>query len=167
MSVQYKKQDPTEYIQVGDILMISPKTQLVTKAIRDRHGFNERFVVGVVTESDNTTLIPLNIDGGGSKDIQRALIDGGTSEINVVPILGGSSSNISREYVNATSCGVEIVRIDDWVHTGDRLMISRKTAGAAERMKISNMKPVGSRSIGKVVEKLENKEQVKVLLNIE
>lgn len=171
MSIQYKKLDPTEEIQAGDIIMLSPnKTQAVTKAIRDRYGINERLVIGVVTSSDNITLMPILIDGGLSKTGTKKLINGGESELNVLPILGGSSKIISREYVDVSSSGIEIVKVDsfnyDKIRMGDKLTISRKTPGSAEIRMISNTNPVGSRSIGKVIEKL-NDGRVKVLLNIE
>lgn len=170
MSTQYKKQNPTEEITAGQILMISPKTQKVTKAIRDYQGINERLVIGIVTGSDNSTLLPLKIDGGSSKAGDKSLIYGGSSEISVIPILGGMSNIVTREYVEVASSGVEIVKIDIPPHTkvrvGDKLTISRKTAGNAEVMRVTNNHPFGNRSIGKVIE-IINEEQVKVLINIE
>ena len=167
MAVRYRKVNPSEVIDVGDILMISPENQRVTKAIRDRHGINERLVIGVVTKSDNTTLMPILIDGGFSKDVDRAIIGNGNSEICILSIDGGNSELNSREYVDIISSGTTKVGIDDKiVHIGDKLTISRFTAGKAERRKISNTDPSGGRSIGKVITNLEEG-YVETLLNIE
>lgn len=167
MAVRYRKVNPSEVIDVGDILMISPENQRVTKAIRDRHGINERLVIGVVTKSDNTTPMPILIDGGFSKDVDRAIIGNGNSEICILSIDGGNSELNSREYVDIISSGTTKVGIDDKiVHIGDKLTISRFTAGKAERRKISNTDPSGGRSIGKVITNLEEG-YVETLLNIE
>ena len=167
MAVRYRKVNPSEVIDVGDILMISPENQRVTKAIRDRHGINERLVIGVVTKSDNTTPMPILIDGGFSKDVGRAIIGNGNSEICILSIDGGNSELNSREYVDIISSGTTKVGIDDKiVHIGDKLTISRFTEGKAERRKISNTDPSGGRSIGKVITNLEEG-YVETLLNIE
>lgn len=167
MAVRYRKVNPSEVIDVGDILMISPENQRVTKAIRDGHGINERLVIGVVTKSDNTTPMPILIDGGFSKDVDRAIIGNGNSEICILSIDGGNSELNSREYVDIISSGTTKVGIDDKiVHIGDKLTISRFTAGKAERRKISNTDPSGGRSIGKVITNLEEG-YVETLLNIE
>lgn len=167
MSIKYKKVNPSEFIDIGDILMVSPKNQRVTKAIRDRHGINERLVVGVVTKSDNTTPMPILVDGGLSKSTERVIICGGNSKISIIPLIGGSSKSNPREFVEIETNGIETVGIDDKrVAIGDKLTISRFTAGKAERRKISNTNPSGGRSIGKVINKID-KEHVNVLLNIE
>lgn len=167
MTVQYKKVNPSEVIDVGDILMISPENQRVTKAIRDRYGINERLVIGVVTKSDNTTPMPILVDGGSSKNTERAIVGNGNSEICILSIDGGNSEVNTREYVDVISSGATKVGVDDRiVHIGDKLTISRFTAGKAERRKISNTNPTGGRSIGKVISNLDEG-YVQALLNIE
>ena len=72
--ITYKKVDPSEVIEVGDVIMIDPDNGYITRAVRgDNHEFpiNTRMVVAICIWSNNTALPTIIIDGGPSKDLDR------------------------------------------------------------------------------------------------
>lgn len=167
MATRYKKSNPAEKILVGDILMVTSNNQTVTRAIRDARGINERLVIGVTTNSDNVSMMPILLDGGSSKKEYRVSVGNANSEVSILELRGGNSELNAREYVDLVSNGTVKVGVDDrTVVVGDKLTISRFSYGKAEKVKISNTNPTGSRCIGKAVTNLD-KGYVQALLNIE
>lgn len=166
----YHRMDVNENIEVGDIVMLDPATNTVTRAVANNHGefiLNARLIVGVVVFSDNYSKVPLVIDGGRASTVEMEEIDCGTSENKVEFILleGGTSEQSMRELVQIAYGGEALVNICGFVQLGDRLTIS-KHAGKAKAIDYIDNDYFKSRSIGKVI-KFINKTQVKVLLDIE
>lgn len=168
MAVIYKKVDPKEKIAIGDVMMISPENQLITRAVRDKWGLNERLVVGVCTNSDNKSLLPFVIDGGVAKELKsiRPIINGGNSQGNMLVINGGGSKLRPRKVITVETSGVQIVNVAHHVDLGDRLTIS-KHVGKAQSMETFGLDGFDTRSIGKAIKYTDNREQVLCLLNIE
>lgn len=170
MPIILRKQDPNEEILVGDVIMVSPETQNVTRAINDKTELNSRLVVGVCIESDNNTPLPQYIDGGNSKiESNIVTINGGDSTDNKIklPINGGNSELRKREVVSVESNGIQVVNVVHHVDLGDKLTISRLHSGKAESIDTLNYNKFCSRTIGKVIKYTTNKEQVVCLLDIE
>lgn len=171
MAVKYRKQKPEEIIETGHVVMISPETSFITKAQRDPFGINERLVVGVANNTDNSTPVPIEFRCGNAKEVTALNIDGGnSSSSNTLNINGGNSLISSREYIDTVEYGIVTMTIDippcTRVRVGDKLAISRKNAGNVEVMRVTNNHPFGNRSIGKVI-KIIDGTHVEVLLNIE
>lgn len=169
MAVIFRKADPKEDIAVGDVMMISPENQLVTRAIRDRWGLNERLVIGVCTNSDNESSLPFVIDGGSAKEDNptRPVVNGSnSSKSNLLLINGGSSILRPRKVITLETSGVHAVNIAHHVGLGDRLTISRHI-GKAQSMETFGIDGFDTRSIGKAIKYTNDREQVLCLLNIE
>lgn len=169
MATINRKIDPNEEINIGDVLMVSPDTQRVTKAIKDKGGINDRLIVGVCTASDNSTPMPSEMNGGNSRisKTKRIMLSGGNSNQNVITFKGGNSNLRPREIVTTETCGAQIVNINHYADLGDKLVLSGLGSGKAEAIDILNYNKFNSRTIGKVIKFTENKGQVVCLLNIE
>lgn len=167
MAVLYKKVDPKEQIKVGDVMMISPETQLVTRAFRDKWGLNERLVIGVCSDADNESLLPFVIKGGVAKENKsiRPIINGGSSQGNMLFIYGGDSSARPRKVISVETSGVQVVNVAHHVDLGDKLVISHHIGKAQSKDIFSD--GFETRSIGKAIKYTDNREQVVCLLNIE
>lgn len=169
MSVIFRKTKPSEIIEVGDVLMLSPENQYVTRAIRDESKLNERLVVGICVESDNETPVAIVVNGGKSKAPTGKFvhINGGSASVNVIPINGGNSELRPREYVAIESNNIQVVNTVHHIDIGDKLTISDAHPGKAEAVSVLNQNEFDNRSIGKVIKYTENKNKVVALLNIE
>lgn len=167
----YHKLDVNEIIEVGDVVMLDPATNTVTRAVADDYGefiLNARMIIGVVTFSDNYSKVPIVMDGGRAKVSGTEIeVDCGTSEAKPEFILleGGTSEQNMRELVQLAYAGEVPVNICGYVQLGDRLTISHD-AGKAKSIDYIDNDYFKSRSIGKVI-KFINKYQAKVLLDIE
>lgn len=167
----YHKSNVEEIIDIGDIVMLDPATNTVTKAIAnglDEFILNSRMVIGVVIESDNYSSILSTIDGGPAKDAgTREEIDCGVSERKPQAIIieSGTSKQNKREIVKIAYNGECIVNICGFVKLGDKLIVSEH-AGKAKALDYIDNDYFTSRTIGKVI-KYITKYQVKVLLDIE
>lgn len=167
----YKKADPSEEIQVGDIVMLDTSTAYITRAVINNPYeslLSSKLVVGVCIESNNAAEMLRVIDGGSSSDsLQRIELNGGTSkDVETILIESGSSDNEAREIIKVAYTGEHLVNICGYVSLGDKLCISQHP-GKARSMDYLNIDYFESRSIGKVIKYTANKNQVKVLLDIE
>ena len=132
--ITYKKVDPSEVIEVGDVIMIDPDNGYITRAVRgDNHEFpiNTRMVVGICIWSNNT-----------------------------------ASDENQREIIQVAYTGEWPVNVCGFVDIGDKLGISPHP-GKAKAIEYIDKDYFLTRSIGKCVKYMKNKEQVKVLLDIE
>lgn len=171
--ITYHKSDVDEIIDVGDIVMLNPETNTITKAVLDEEDdlqVNARLIIGVVVYSDNWSKVPLVINGGSARDtdtVTRDIIDCGTSEAKPEYILieGGNSEQNMRELVKIAYAGTVPVNICGYVQLGDRLTISEH-AGKAQSINYIDNDYFRLRPIGKVI-KYISKYQAKVLLDIE
>lgn len=166
----YHKSDLEEIIEVGDVIMIDPDTETVTRAVANNLGemcINSRFIVGVVIQSDNISNVDIDIDGGIAKDTTKEPVDGGgaTSKPEYIVLEGGIGQQNMREYVRLAYAGEVVVNVCGFVQLGDRLTISEH-AGKAKAIDYIDNDYFRLRSIGKVI-KYINPKQVKVLLDIE
>lgn len=168
MATIHRKANLNEIIEVGDVLMVSPENQCVTKAFRDSNGINERLVVGVCSGSDNKTKMPIRIIGGKSVMPElHTLINGGNSSVNVIPLKCGDSKERPRLIVSIETSGKQLVNVAHNVDIGDSLTICRKHKGKAEAVDLLNHNRFTNRTIGKVIRYTNNKNQVMCLLDIE
>ena len=168
-TITYKKVDPSEIIEVGDVIMIDPDNGYITRAVRgDNYEFpiNTRMVVGICIWSNNTALPTIIIDGGLSKDLERKEISSTSESIDLIYIDGGPSNENPREIIQVAYTGEWPVNVCGFVDIGDKLGIS-KHAGKAKAIEYIDKDYFLTRSIGKCVKYMKNKEQVKVLLDIE
>lgn len=168
--ITYKKVDPSEVIEVGDVIMIDADNGYITRAVKgDRHDFpvNTRMVVGICIWSNNSALPPIIIDGGKAKDVERTYIGSTSGDIEIIELRGGPSNQNPREIIQVAYTGEWPVNICGFVDIGDRLGISNHPGKAASIDYIDRDYFI-TRSIGKCVKYMKNKrEQVKVLLDIE
>ena len=167
--ITYKKVDPAEIIEVGDVIMIDPDYGYITRAVRgNNHEFpiNTRMVVGICIWSNNTALPPIIIDGGKSKDIERIVISSTSESTDLIYIDGGKSDQNQREIIQVAYTGEWPVNVCGFVDIGDKLGISSHP-GKAKAIEYIDKDYFLTRSIGKCVKYMKNKEQVKVLLDIE
>lgn len=167
--ITYKKVDPSEIIEVGDVIMIDPDNGYITRAVRgDNHEFpiNTRMVVGICIWSNNTALPTIIIDGGPSKDLDRKEISSTSESTDLIYIIGGPSDENQREIIQVAYTGEWPVNVCGFVDIGDKLGIS-KHPGKAKAIEYIDKDYFLTRSIGKCVKYMKNKEQVKVLLDIE
>lgn len=168
-TITYKKVDPAEIIEVGDVIMIDPDYGYITRAVRgNNHEFpiNTRMVVGICIWSNNTALPPIIIDGGKSKDIERIVISSTSESTDLIYIDGGKSDQNQREIIQVAYTGEWPVNVCGFVDIGDKLGIS-KHPGKAKAIEYIDKDYFLTRSIGKCVKYMKDKEQVKVLLDIE
>lgn len=167
MSTKYRKSDVTENIEVGDIVMLSPENQRVTRAFADKQGINERLVIGVCVESDNTTPMPPVVNGGVAKvsNTKTQIIDGNSKKGLILN--GGNSSIRPREVIRVESGNTQVVNVVHHVDLGDRLTLSRQHPGKAESVDIGNVNRFDNRNIGKAIKYTGSKDKVVCLLNIE
>lgn len=169
--LECKKADASEIIEIGDIIMIDPDTSSIQRAYID--GLqdiipNSRLIIGVCVESNNTAPLLQLINGGPSNELDRELLES-TSETDItttVKIVGSDSQQSPRETIKVAYTGTYPVNICGYVDIGDKLGISEHK-GKARSLEYSDYGFFKSRSIGKVVQYLNSKTQVKVLLDIE
>lgn len=165
----YKKSDPSEIIEVGDIIMLDIESGFVTRAISNSHypyDVNNKLIIGICSKSDNDSPLQLQIDGGSSKELERSKLDGGDSlRPKAIVIYGGDSNINSREIIEIEYAGECVVNLCGPSHIGDKLCISN-LPGKAKTMDYFGIERV--RSIGKII-KYQNEEKTKamVLLDIE
>lgn len=167
--ITYKKVDPTEIIEIGDIVMIDTATGYITRAVKGEKGdlpINTRMVVGVCINSNNIANLNILIDGGSSKDIERIELSSRSDDTDIILIDGGNSEQNQREIIQVAYSGEWPVNVCGFVDIGDRLSISNH-AGKAKSIDYYDKDYFLVRSIGKAIKYLKNKEQVKVLLDIE
>ena len=169
--ITYKKVHPEEIIAVGDVIMIDAESGYVTKAVTESMEdmpINTRLTVGVCTYSNNYSPYPIIIAGGKAKDIERIVLESrsDTPDEEIIVLDGGPSTQNQREIIKVAYTGEQVVNICGFVEIGDRLCIS-KHAGKAKAIDYIDRHYFKERSIGKVVKKLKDKEQVMVLLDIE
>lgn len=166
----YKKVNPLEIIEVGDVLMLDPETSLITRAVVNKKGempINNRLVIGVCVETDNTSKIPIVIDGGSSEDSSgRVPLVKPIAPIQTIIIEGGKASQGNRDIIKIAYTGEHLVNVCGYVDLGDKLCISDH-AGKAKAIEYTNRDYYRARPIGKVVKYTNSKEKVKVLLDIE
>ena len=169
-AVVYKKKDPSEIIEVGDIIMLDPESATITRAVvtgPEDFLINSRLIIGVCTASNNNAPVPIIIDGGRAKTTEFELLDGGTDEtVETIIISGGTDEQNAREIIQVAYKGEHMVNICGYVSLGDKLCISEH-AGKAKSKDYIDFEYFTTRSIGKVISFTNSKEQVKVLLDIE
>lgn len=167
--ITYKKVHPEEVIAVGDVIMIDAESGYVTRAVTENMEdmpINTRLTVGICTYSNNYSPFPIIIDGGKAKDVDRIVLESHSGDEDIFVLDGGPSTQSEREIIKVAYTGEQVVNICGFVEIGDRLCIS-KHAGKAKSIDYIDRHYFKERSIGKVVKKLKDKEQVKVLLDIE
>ena len=167
--ITYKKVHPEEVIAVGDVIMIDAESGYVTRAVTESiedMPINTRLTVGICTYSNNYSSFPIIIDGGKAKDVDRIELSSTSSSEDIIALDGGPSKQNEREIIKVAYTGEQVVNICGFVEIGDKLCISNH-AGKAKAIDYIDSYYFKERSIGKVVKKLKDKEQVKVLLDIE
>jgi hypothetical protein len=167
--ITYKKLDPSEIIEVGDVIMIDPSSGYITRAIKgDKKdlAINSRMVIGVCIWSNNSALVPIILDGGSAKDVTKTLIETTSDSTEIICLSGGTSEQNQREIIQVAYTGEYPVNVCGFVDIGDKLAISNH-AGKAKAIEYIDGDYFITRSIGKCVKFMKNKEQVKVLLDIE
>lgn len=166
----YRKSDPSEIIEVGDIIMLDPDTSYVKRAEANDYDdlmVNSRLIIGVCVTSNNTDPIPLFLDGGPSLELDREEIDSGTSDKpQTIMIISGDSNINKREIIQIAYMGEQMVNICGYVDLGDKLTLSEHP-GKAKSKDFLDEEFYVARSIGKVIKFTNNPKQVKVLLDIE
>ena len=170
--ITYRKSDPSEIIEVGDIIMLDPETSYVKRAEATDYDdlmVNSRLIIGVCVTSNNTDPIPLFLNGGHSYDegARREEIDSGTSDKPQTIIIVSGDSNINkREIIQIAYMGEQMVNICGYVDLGDKLTLSDHP-GKAKSKDFLDEEFYVARSIGKVIKFTNNPKQVKVFLYIE
>lgn len=169
--ITYTKVDPNEIIDIGDVVMIDPANGYITKAEkgdRENAPINVRMVVGVCIESNNIAKVPIIIDGGNAPDVERidTSRDSTIGEYDIIILDGGNSEQNPREIIKVVYTGECLVNVVGYVDLGDRLGIS-STPGKAKAIDYTDRNYFIERSIGKVIKYSNNRNQVKVLLDIE
>lgn len=167
-TITYKKVNADEIINVGDVVMIDPENGYITKAVINNNCMciNARMVVGICVWSNNYVKPTIIFDGGTSKDEDRILCESKSDDIDIILIDGGTSAQNQREIIKVAYTGSWPVNVCGYVDLGDRLCIS-KYPGKAKAIDYTDIEYFNERSIGKVIKYMKNKEQVKVLLDIE
>lgn len=164
----YKKSDPSEIIDIGDLIMINPDNGLVKKAsFSDCEDYvtNSRLIIGVCVGTNNTNPTNITIDGGNSNTVDTKKLDGGTSiKPTTIIIDGGTSTQNGREIIQLAYDGKQIVNICGYVNLGDSLCLGRVPGKAESFDYLTNIFYVTN--IGQVIQYTDNKDQVKVLLDI-
>ena len=167
--ITYKKVDPTEIIAVGDIVMIDATSGYITRAVRGtKQDFpmNNRLIVGVCIKSNNYAKLNIIIDGGPAKDLDRIEASSLSGSTDIIILDGGNSEQNQREVIEVAYAGEQAVNVCGFVDIGDKLGISDHP-GKAKAIDYYDRDYFVVRSIGKVIKFLKDKEQVKVLLDIE
>lgn len=170
----YRKANPSEIINVGDVLMLDPNTNYITRAYATGvcdNIINSKLIIGVCIQSNNYSNVDKIINGGhsiGIPYIERLTIDGGTSSNDrpsVIILDGGRGEQNQREIIQLVYTGKQLVNICGYVNLGDTLSIGRVPGKAESTDYLTNNFYV--RPIGKVIQYTSNPNQVKVLLDIE
>ena len=166
----YRKSVPSEVIEVGDIIMLDPNTSCITRAVAEhRYDFalNSKLVIGVCVWSSNSGPLPVIIDGGTAEDEDKKEITGGLSDsIQTIIIEGGEGHQFNREIIKIAYTDRQLVNICGYVNIGDKLCIS-ETPGKAKSKDFLDGEYYYSRTIGKVTQFTNNRNQVIALLDIE
>lgn len=165
----YKKANASEIIEIGDLVMLDPATASITRAVINdckEVPINTRLVVGVCISSDNFSPFLKKLDGGTSEDVTRIKLEAKSDSIETIIITSGNSGQNSREIIQVAYMGEYPVNVQGFVDLGDKLCISN-VPGKAKAINYIDRGYFNARSIGKVVKYLNNKNQVKVLLDIE
>lgn len=167
--IVYKKVDPLEIIDVGDLIMIDTATGYITRAVkgnRDDFPVNSRMVVGVCINSNNLANPNIVIDGGSAKNLDRIELSSTSGDTELILLDGGNSEQNPREIIEVAYTGEWPVNVCGFIDIGDKLSISDHP-GKAKAIDYYDKDYFLVRSIGKAIKYLKNKEQVKVLLDIE
>ena len=126
----YRKVDPTEIINIGDVIMIDPYSGYITKAGKgDKNAcpINNRLVIGVCVNSNNYAMFNIEINGGSSfDDIEREELSSTSGDTELIYIDGGTSEQNQREIIEVAYSGEVPVNIIGFVEIGDRIGRSRK-----------------------------------------
>ena len=123
-------------------------------------------VVGICISSNNTALPTILLDGGKSKNVDRILLHSLSDSTDIIILDGGNSAQNPREIIEVAYTGEWPVNVCGFVDIGDKLGIS-KHPGKAKAIEYIDNDYFVTRSIGKVVKFMKDREQVKVLLDIE
>lgn len=171
--ITYKKAIPSENIEIGDLIMLDPDTSFIKRACYENPEdimINSRLIVGVCVNSNNSSPDVDIIDGGSSLkslDEFKELFNGGSSEnVETIMIVGGGADQEAKSIIQVAYSGEQLVNICGYVDLGDKLCFS-KHPGKAKSKDYIDEEYFNFRSIGKVIKFTNNKEQVKVLLDIE
>lgn len=168
-TLTYRKKIPTENINIGDIIMLDPSTGYIQKAVLEyphEYSINSSLVIGVCTDSNNTVLPTIIIDGGKSNTSDRQEINSDSLNTQTIIIYGGNSEQNVREIIQVAYTGEQMVNLCGPVHIGDRLCISNQP-GKAMSKDYLGQEFYDLRSIGKVIRLDKQNKQAKVLLDIE
>lgn len=169
----FNKVDPNEIINVGDLIMLDSATGKVTVTQANSYEeleVNQMLVVGVCSESDNTTPLPQILDCGQSiiDETRLVTLDLGdsTTETGHVLTCENSEPN-SREYIEINNTGSVILENDG----ANEIEIGTKVRMSGERNKVTgnefnSREATHFRTIGKVT-KILSDNKVEVLLDIE
>lgn len=169
-TLTFKKAIPSEIIEIGDIVMLDPRSNYITRAVANNLPelmVNSRLIIGVCVKSNNTDPIAEILEGGSASDTNRELISGGLSDsIQTIIIQGGTSNQNSREIIQIAYSGEHAVNICGYVGMGDRLCISSHP-GKAKSKDYLDEEYFKARSIGKAIQYTNDPKKVKVLIDIE
>ena len=166
----YRKEDPSEIIEIGDLIQINPLTGLVTKA--QEIFCSSRFVIGVCSNTDNESYIPIELNAGTTNDHKSDVneLESGTANIDNDSIMyefeADSADISSREKVTVVQYGVVNVKTIGMVCLGDKLSVSHKPGYAISEKYDRNFEK--RRTFGKVIALDKIKDGIAtVLLDIE
>ena len=175
MSYSFKKLKPTEEINIGDLIMLDIATGLVTIAnipsVEDYY-INANNILGICSETDNTTELPQLLDCGNSGTEDPTTLDLGDSTTETSHVLYcETSEKNSREYIETNNSGIVTLELyddndyDDPIEIGDKVIMGLKTNTVMQK-EFHDREFIHVRTIGKVVG-FEDKKHVKILLDIE
>lgn len=166
----YRKEDPSEVIEIGDIIQINPLTGLVTKS--QERFCSSRFVIGVCSKTDNESYIPTELNAGTTENFKSDVneLEAGSARIDedlLVYEFEADGADISpREKLTVVQYGVVDVKTVGMVCLGDKLSISYKPGYAISEKYDRNFEK--RRTFGKVIALNKIKDNVAtVLLDIE
>lgn len=166
----YRKEDPSEVIEIGDVIQINPLTGLVAKA--QERFCSSRFVIGVCSATDNESYIPTELNAGTTADHKPDVneLEAGTARIDenlIIYEFEADGADISpREKLTVAQYGVVNVKTVGMVCLGDKLSISYKPGYAISERYDRNFER--RRTFGKVIALDKVKDNVAtVLLDIE
>ena len=166
----YRKEDPSEIIEVGDVIQINPLTGLVTKA--QEKFCSSRFVIGVCSKTDNESYISTELNAGTTADHKSDVneLEAETAKIDkdlITYEFEADKADISpREELTVAQYGVVDVKTIGMVCIGDKLSICHKPGYAISERYDRNFEK--RRTFGKVIALDKTKENVAtVLLDIE
>ena len=167
----YKKADPSEVINVGDLIMLDPNTSYIKRAVYNTDEdliINSRLILGVCIESHDSTVAAIEeILGGTASSENELILDGGNSVITDTIIIDSGNSDVDKyQIIQVAYNGAQKVNITGYVDLGDKLCISN-VAGKAKSKDFFDREYFDMRSIGKVIKFTNVQDQVIALLDIE